>query len=160
MKKRILPLLLIFLCSLSGCETDEKDYKTPELFVAQLSKWECSRHYWSSLYDLDIDDCDGIVLEELKKINKYEETDKVDNPSDRYVIYENWVPATSGPNIARMTIYIDGYLEIYRKESLGWGHYFYYSIDESLAVYLNEYIEELVKEANSNSDSLWAFPSF
>ena len=137
-------------CSLFRFSDDAKEFKTPDLFFAKAEQWECGAYYASSKIGLGPDfrvyDCDHTMLAEMQRITAYQEVSKPSDMSDVYFLYENWVPATSGPNIARMTIFENGYLEIYRKQSLGKHHYFYFSIDPDLAASLNRFAETNILE--------------
>ena len=148
--KKIITALLFFSLSVSSCTlfpSDKDEYKTPELFLSHIAIERM--HFESSKegYDYSTPDYDKSVYYALKNIHEYEEISTMDNPSETYFLYEEIIPATSGPNIARMTIYENGYLEIYRKESLGKGYFFYYSFDAELAFDLNRLIEEKISFA-------------
>lgn len=151
MKKRYLFSVLIVTFSITSCifKTDENDYKTPELFLEQVKNLGCNAKIRSSKYDYQIGDCDFLIYDELKTIKDYINISSINDKSDTYFYYEDWIPATSGPNIARMTVYDNGYLEIYRKESLGRGHYFYFSFDKDLATFLNRFVENQIELAIS-----------
>lgn len=145
MKRTILLSASVLLMPLLvSCTTDEDDYKNPELFITQV---EGARNFFETSKDGDekrLEDKNYIVLNELKKINEYERVSKINDESKAYFRYEHILPANSGPNIARMTVFENGYLEIYRKQSLGFGHNFYYKIDTELAASLNRFVEERI----------------
>lgn len=157
MKKRFLFVTSILAICLSGCmfnfSTDENDYKTPELFLEQVNNLGCHANIKSTKYDYQIGDCDFSIYNELKTIKDYTKISKIDSKSETYFYYEEWIPATSGPNIARMSIYDNGYLEIYRKQSLGSHHYFYFSFDSSLADSLNRFVENKISLAIEEGQS-------
>ena len=154
MKPRILLFALATALMTGGCRLfkgDEDEFKTPDLFFAKAEQWLCEGAYYaSSKIGLEwqdrVYDCDHTMLAEMQRITEYQEVSRPSDMSDVYFLYENWVPATSGPNIARMTIFEDGYLEIYRKQSLGKHHYFYFSIDPELAASLNRFAETNILE--------------
>ena len=143
--------LLCASCTFSF-KTDEGDYKTPDLFFKQAENWGCGARYYSSKRaDGDVlRDCDSTLLNEMKAIKQYQAINQIEQKSDTYFVYEYLMSATSGPNIARMTVFENGYIEIYRKQSLGSPHSFFFSVDSSLAASLNRFVENLEATASSS----------
>ena len=143
----IFSIITLTSCDLFGSDADE--YKTPELFLKKISSYTEKMSYTSSKeeYSVTLKDDDKFLYDLLTQINNYEEISNIKEPSEIYVTYEDWVPAMSGPNIARMTIYENGYLEIYRKQSLGADHFFYFDIDDELAYSINRQVEERILDS-------------
>lgn len=132
---------------LSACTlfpTDENEYKTPELFLNKAKDWDCAASYHISEENYYVDDCNKAIYQSLTTITEYKQISKIPNRDRLFFVYENVIPATSGPNIARMTVYNNGYLEIYRKQSLGSSHYYYYSFDETLAESLYTFAKDKI----------------
>ena len=137
---------VIVLCGCAFFKTDEEEYKTPELFFSHFEDDPSHCIFESSKKDnpYRLFDWDGQVFDELSKIKDYEPIDRIEDPSEVYLVYGYIQPATSGPNIASMKVYSNGYFEIHRKQSLGSHHYYYYSIDADLAYSLNCFVEDRI----------------
>ena len=160
MKNKLKAFVIVIPLIIPSCtffKTDEEEYKTPELFCFKAEGYEYSYDYYSSRdgSDYELDDYDGTVLEELKKIKDYQSVSRKEDKTENYIVYQNIIPAMSGPNIARMSIYDDGYLEIYRKQSLGNHHYFAYTIDIDLAKFIIQYVEDKIDFAKTAEEEAY-----
>ena len=147
MKKSFIVLFIIASIGLTSCvgSDNEKECGTPTLFVENIGYVGCK--YASTKYGLDtaFSDEDGSVMNELSKISEYTKINKITNKSETYFTYQEWVPSMCGPNVARMTVYENGYLEIYRVHAIGFASYFYFSFDEELAISLNRFVENRIE---------------
>ena len=167
LNKTIKTIGLIFtsLVSLSAC-TDVAEYKTPELFFGFVGRVTSRMTCTSSKYETKLKDEDGSLLKELKKITEYTTANHIDESSN-YFSYEYWQASNAGPNIERMTVYENGYLELYHKRTIFKGQSFYYSIDLDLALSLNRFVEdkinyviEVEKEATQEAKAYASMENF
>lgn len=144
---KIVGLIFTSLVSLSAC-TDVAEYKTPELFFEYAERLPQRMNFRSSKegygYNSYYYDKDSSILKELKKITEYKSVDNIDDKSDIYFEYEYWQASNMGPNIERMTVFENGYLEIYHKKTIFKEQRFNYSIDPDLAASLNRYVENRI----------------
>ena len=144
--KKINLLIILSPLLLSSCvffQSDEDEYKTPELFLDKMSNISTIEMKSSKEgYQEIAPDYDKSVYYALSEIKEYEEITSIHDPSDIYFTY-----GIFNQNIATLSVYENGYIEIYRKQKYSSPHSFYYSFSPYLAASLNRLVEEKIKYA-------------
>ena len=142
-----LPLLLTS-CIFSFGDNDEwkKEYGTPELLLENARDESYVYLYEDQNQHKDVD---NIIQEAIKKVAPFRENESSAAPDEmRYFTYEaSWVPATSGPNFEHLSIWQNGFVRIDHKTSLGPHKYLYFSIDETKAAQLVDFVFSMVESA-------------
>ena len=115
-------------------------FGTPELLLENASD-ECYFYLYEDESQY-FKDYENKLRESIKDAAPFESSDNHSVPNDiRYFTFQaSWVPATSGPNIDRLSIWENGFVRIHHKSSLGPHAYEYFSIDEAKALELVDFV--------------------
>lgn len=132
----------------------EKEFGTPELLLENA--YPKARVYLngedSKAGAVSFLDEDKAINQAIKDSGPFAAVTERQPGSCRYFTYEaNWVPATSGPNYERLSIWEDGFVRIHHKTSLGPHVYRYFTMDEAKALALTDFAFSSVPESADTS---------
>ena len=162
MKKKRLLLALIPLLGLSACEVpeDKDTNKDPATFMELIEygrDWECTTT--NKKYPLVYNDYGDLIKDQIGRITGFERVKKPNDLSCDSFTYIYDCIECERPSI---TVYVKGYVEVVCPHWLAFSNYYYYTIDEQLAVSiydetinaLDHYIESEKEEQNRGDESV------
>ena len=157
-KQLILPILSVSVLLFARCSYSDNgfdDYKTPELFFSHVNRYENTTLSVSAYPEIkNAPDYQWEIKKAILDVGDYPLVTPNVELSQRFLNYHILVSnAMSGPNYSELTLHDDGFICVFYKSSLGWGHSIYYQIDKKIAASIVDMAEEKVYQWNQDSIS-------